>query len=158
MICYASAADKRERFPRETIPAIFRAAAAVPTFTLADWLGQVAMMGPGVEQLRAVHDLARAGRYRTPAALTCDPQQPARDTILHGGDCDQWAAVLLAGLKYLGYTARLVTFGDRTDPYQHVAVDVEHNGRVFILDPKGSQAGAPFNVAPPHPIAARWIP
>src|SRR5690606_22591440 len=103
MICYTDQADKRRRYPAETIPALFAAAAATPVFTVADWLGPVAMMDRGPAQLRAVHDLARRGAYRASQPMQCDPLQSARDTILHGGDCDQWAVVIYAALKFLGY-------------------------------------------------------
>lgn len=146
--CYKSYADKRERWPRVTLPAIF--AAARHAFNdvgernaLRRW-----MQGHGISTAEQLHEAARKGRYvPTPDPLRhCDPIQPVNFTARHGGDCDQWAAVLLAGLRCLGFENMfLVATGDETDPYRHACAVVEHRGRYYRLDPKADQQGAAFN-------------
>jgi hypothetical protein len=146
--CYQTPDDKRRIFPTLVIPTIYNLAAlGVNDPTLHDWLqgAGVDRLTPGLGQLLALHELARAGLYRSPWAINCDPPQAVAVTITQGGDCDQWATVLLAATKLFGYRARLVTFGDRNDRFQHVAVAVAQGGKWYNLDPKGDPAGLDFN-------------
>lgn len=161
-ICYVDAADKRRRFQAEVIPGIYNEAArSARDPSLAYWLqtSGVADAPAGLAQLVALHDLARAGTYRTPAGFNCDPLQAVAVTIDEGGDCDQWAAVLLAAFAILGYEGRLMTFGDAGDRFQHVAVAAKFGRDWYILDPKGDAAGLEFNeVDETYKIVEAWNP
>jgi len=146
--CYTDSHDKRRRFPSVIIPGIYdEAARSARDPFLAEWLqgAGVADAPPGPAQLFALHELARAGSYAEPAQFNCDPLQAVSTTIAEGGDCDQWAMVLLAALAILGYEARLMTFGDEADRFQHVCIAAKWDRRWHILDPKGDPKGLDFN-------------
>lgn len=157
--CYTTAADKAARFPAVVIPALLaQAQAERDDGTLLWWLrdGGILAMPEGPAQLEALHDLARQGLYRSPLQMQCDPYQHVADTILYGGDCDQWAAVVMAALAALGYTFGLYTFGNTfSDEFQHVAPGAEFGVRWYLLDAKGDQAGLPFDTADPTYTARR---
>lgn len=158
---YWTPADKARAFPTRIIPGmVAQAAADVADETLHLWLQAdgVAAAPRGLPQLYALHQAARAGRYRAPIMPNSDTVHPVSITLTMGGDCDQWAVVLLAALAALGYEAQLCTMGDRRDPYQHVAVRVRHAGHWIWLDPKGDQAGREFGTVDPHYTEARaWL-
>lgn len=160
-VCYATYPAKRRLFERETVPAILRAArqsARDERAFLAEWMERTGVLSHGdtERQLMALHNAARRGRYVPFTPDHCDGQQPAQSTIEHGGDCDQWASVLLACLLLLQVRGTLVSFGDHADPYQHVAVVAEIGHSALILDPKGSQRGADFNEWPEMELTAGW--
>lgn len=151
-VCYEDHADKRDRWPRETLPAIFNAArAAVHTLAerqkLTRW-----MHAHGIATAEELHEVVRAAPYVSSKRRECDPIQPVSHTIERGGDCDQWAAVILAALRLLGFESLyLVAVGDALDPYQHACVILHANdrgdpqARYWRLDPKPDQRGVPFN-------------
>jgi hypothetical protein len=123
--CYDTPEDKRRLFPAVVIPAIYAEAhAGAQDDTLHFWLANAGIdqFPHGVAQLAALHELARTGRYTPASPYNCDPIQSVSQTIIEGGDCDQWASVLLAALDVMGYEARLVTFGDELDRFAHVFV------------------------------------
>jgi hypothetical protein len=160
MACYIDESAKLALFPGVTIPGIFRQARlGIDDAVLLDWLYArgIERVGLGVGQLRALHDAARGGRYVSPAQWNCDPEQPVAQTILEGGDCDQWGAVLLAALATMGYQSELVTFGTGADPFEHVAVAGLWAGAWYLLDAKGDQAGLAFDTADPtKPVVQAW--
>lgn len=167
--CYANNADKRIRFVRETVPAILasaRAQAELEEYTLGRWMfrHRVLTQENPWDMLQALHNAARQGTYRTTKPAHCDRTQTAARTLMDGGDCDQWAAVLMACCTILGLRATLCAFGDpladkHGDPYRHVGVVVEIGSQSQVyLDPKGSQAGADFNEWPPkqYELTGAW--
>jgi len=161
-ICYVSLGDKRRRFPVETVKMILsgaRRAAREDRQRLAQWLdgsGALDLPDRSLEQLAAMHQAARAGRYVPAAPLHCDLARGVGETLDNGGDCDQWAVVLLAALKLLEYPAYLVAGGDASDPYRHVWVRARAGGRWWDLDPKGSQAGMDFGHSADFERAQSW--
>jgi hypothetical protein len=163
-ICYVSLAHKLDAYPRETLPRIMRRAEAATgdgaeLLALDEWLPRAGLTLETVPQVRdlvALHELAREGVYRRPKNKRCDPIRFPSHTLANGGDCDQWATVLLAVLWSWGLPAWLVTSGDDRDPYRHVYVETELDGAVYILDPKGSQVGSDFDVRSPHELHTRW--
>lgn len=147
--CYRTPAEKAALFPAVVIPGIFaEARRAEFDPVLHYWLESVGMASTprGLPQLLLLHALARAGIYKPAWPHNCDPMQPAGETILNGGDCDQWAAVLIAALAVLGYPARVITFGDQADRFRHVATAARWNGTWFFLDPKGDAVGLDFGL------------
>ena len=109
------------------------------------------------EALRRLHDLARQGRYFY-ILEQCDRINPPEQTIVGGGDCDQWAVVIATAAYMMGYPAAyLVAAGDQADPFQHVYTEVEGTAGVWILDPKGDQAGEDFNVTQPAALVSRYL-
>jgi hypothetical protein len=145
--CWLNAVDKRARFPDLIQRLLTEARTQADDPTLIWWLqaGGVADMSGGPGQLYALHELARRGQYRTPAEVHCDPIQPVAQTIHAGGDCDQWAVVVMAALHAMGYPFGLFTFGDRMDPYRHVAPGARWGWRWYLLDAKGDQQGLEFD-------------
>lgn len=144
--CYETPEEKRRNFPTVTIPAIFEMAYAGRDVVL-DWLRAYGIedVPSGIPQLIALHDLTRQGKYVTPEKMNCDPPQAVALTIRIGGDCDQWASVLIAGMWALGFEPVLVTFGDNSDHFQHVAVATYFGMSWHLLDPKGDALGMDFN-------------
>ncbi len=158
--CYTSQADKRRRYPVETVPAIL-AAAQRGARDLDQRRALVAwMQANNANTAEALHDAARAGTYRQSDRDECDPIQEVSETIANGGDCDQWAAVIMAGLRVLGFArVYLVTAGDEADPYRHAAVEFFAGGRMWLCDPKADQTGHPFNTRadmPHYPRRQHW--
>lgn len=161
-VCYRDFAAKREAYPRDVIPFIFGSAsdACVNSAALTEWLSDNALFTypRGLDQLAALHEAARAGKYRK-AAQPCDTLQPVEVTLEQGAPCSGWACVVGAALTALGYAWRLATAGDELDPYRHVYVQAFYAGKWYTLDPKGSQKGQAFNVnkAPEvYPVTAKW--
>lgn len=160
--CYTTFEAKRELYPREVIPGIFGSAAdaALDCRELTEWLDAHAIYHypRGLEQLEALHEAARSGKYRK-ALQPCDTLQPVAVTLEQGAPCSGWAVVLGAALSCLGYNWRVVTAGDATDPYRHVYVQAFYAGRWYTLDGKGSQRGQNFNAdrAPKqYPLIQQW--
>lgn len=150
---YQTLADKTALFPALIVPATLAAArAGAQSPALAAWLecNRVTLAPWGMAQAMAIHEAARAGLYRPTVPTNCDVVQAVETTLRRGGDCDQWAAVVLAALAMLGYPdCQLATFGDDRDPYQHVAVLANVGNQYAVLDPKGDQQGREF--ASPDP-------
>ncbi len=161
-ICYASHADKRARFPSETVRAILagaRRAARERADLLTGWLdanGVLILPRHSVAQLAALHAAARAGRYVAPQPLHCDVAQDVAETIARGGDCDQWAMVILACARLLDMPAWLVAAGDTADPYRHVWCQVRAGGRWWDVDPKGTPEGLEFGQRATFDVAHSW--
>lgn len=158
---YWTPQDKASAFPARIIPAMLHQAAAdMADETLHLWLQSDGVAGAprGLPQLYALHQAARAGRYRAPVIPNSDAVQPASITLTMGGDCDQWAVVLLAALAALGYEAQIVTMGDHRDPYQHVAIRARVARGWVWLDPKGDQHGREFGTVDPNYTEFRaWL-
>lgn len=159
-VCYTSFPGKRRDFVKRTVPTILKAArhsAQTQRAELIAWMDRngVLSIGEG-PMLEALHDAARRGRYVETQPGHCDVVQDALATIEHGGDCDQWAVVLLACCALLDVRANLVSFGDDSDPHQHVAVVAELYDSAFVLDPKGNQYGAGFNEWPRQELTGGW--
>lgn len=134
LIHYASLDDKRQRFMTDTVDAVFAAAEhALQSPRFRAW----ALALPG--DLPGLHEAVRRQRY-VPEDGPRDLVQEAEHTLRQGGDCEDWAVVLLAALKLKGYDPEFIVAGDDLDPARHVFVRAA--GRV--LDPKGSQGGRPF--------------
>jgi hypothetical protein len=145
-VCYQDHDHKRETFARVTVPSIFAAArAGVAEPALHEWLNFHGVLGAprGLSQLRALHETARGSRY-VPGPRGCDSILDVSTVIDQGGDCDNWAAVLLAAAAAMGYPARLHAFGTARDPHEHVAVAVFWAGAWRYLDAKGDQEGEEF--------------
>ncbi len=108
------------------------------------------------ETAQRLHELVRRGRYiYYPEA--CDRINPPEQTIVGGGDCDQWAVVVAVAAYLIGFPAvYLVTAGDSVDPFQHVYTEVHGTAGAWILDPKGNQEGEPFNETRPAPLVQRY--
>lgn len=160
-VCYNTYPEKRRLFAKQTAPAIIRAArqsAQHERDYIAAWLDSHGVLKPDTpwDQLARLHNAARRGKYVPHDPDHCDSVQTAQRTIEHGGDCDQWAHVLLACCLLLGIRAVLVSFGDGQDPYQHAAVVAEIGQAAIVLDPKGSQRGADFNEWPDMDLTAGW--
>lgn len=148
-VCYASFAAKRRDYPARVIPGIFALASDAVMESpeaLRGWVNDslVLTVQRGLLQLRALHELARAGHYRR-ASQPCDLLQPPVVTLAQGAPCSGWAVVVGAALSMLGYAWRLATAGDTEDPYRHVYVQAFYGGRWFTLDCKGSQRGQDFD-------------
>jgi hypothetical protein len=149
MRCYSSEAEKRSVWPVETAPAILACASRAVNVlherqAIVAWLRK-----NGIHTAADLHDACRRGRYMEPpkGVRHCDPIQPVPMTMAHGGDCDQWAAVVMAGLRVLGLAdIWLVAVGDPADPYRHAFTVCRSADRYWILDPKPDQEGVEFNV------------
>jgi len=154
-ICYLSFPDKADKYVRLTLPAVFDAAADAQGLRVFDnWFQQNVQpraLADALERAKQLHDAARAGAYveeRDGAGndLPCDVVRSLATTIRAGGDCEDWAAVLLAGLAFIGLPALLVTSGEPHDSFLHICAATWIDGRLYLLDPKGDHYGAPFNV------------
>ncbi len=181
VVCWKNSAQKRARWPRVVIPHIVerfaqavgmadapgksRQTAFIDAVTFfAEWL-TFADLRPYTsprlrhgdrEAARRLHELARAGRYYY-IAEACDRVNPPEQTIVGGGDCDQWAVVLATSAYLLGYPeANLVTAGNHSDPYQHVYIEIIGTAGAWILDPKGDQRGEEFDQTAPAPFVQRF--
>lgn len=153
-ICYASFADKAQRYVRETLPAVLAAAADAPGHQVFDnWFRRnvsARALAEPLTRLKQLHDAVRAGRYVPELDargndLACDVVRYTETTIRAGGDCEDWAAVLLAGAAIVADGALLVTSGEPHDNFLHICVAALLGGRLYLLDPKGDEFGAPFN-------------
>ncbi len=133
MKCYGSFADKAAKYPGVVREIVEKAQAGVPFV-------------PAFANLLALHEWARAGRYVPELddlgnPSRCDDVQAVPKTLAQGGDCDDWAVVILAGAMRAGWQARIVTGGDPQDPARHVWVEIHDGTRWVPLDAKGSQPG-----------------
>lgn len=154
-VAYDSYEHKAKAYFDQTLPAIFRAAFE-PTYesqkALDRWMREEVTASRKSFQLRELHEAARAGKY-VAENLPQDEIRTMLQTLRMGGDCEDYAAVLLAGCRLMGVKAKLVTSGDSQDNFLHVFVTA--NG--YILDPKGSQAGADFNKrSENNPVVRVW--
>lgn len=150
-ICYSSFEDKRQRYQAQTLPAVLAEAHEPLTATSRAFYAVALGVGQHVDRLRNLHDTVRAARYIAERDVSgdlanCDQVRSIHDTIVNGGDCEDWAAVLLRGCKLIGVPAYIVTSGEHHDPFMHVSVAAVVADRLYLLDPKGDQQGAPFNV------------
>jgi len=151
MLCYASYDQKRADYPGVVIPRLvelaFKAAKRKPV-ELRTWLAGFGLdldrSGATVRELSLLHHAARGGRYRVNYPLHCERFQPVETTLAEGGDCDQWAVVLMAVLFAWGVPVTFVGAGDDLDPFQHVYVRAYANGW-YTLDPKPDQRGEEFD-------------
>jgi len=145
-VVYNSLAEKLRLFVSCTIPLIFKYATA----------GAEHRHNWAVRSIRPdqVHETARAGRYVGEDG-NWDLVQDLDTTERDGGDCEDWAAWLLCENWRRGVQARLVTSGDSADPFRHVYVEV-FDGVWRASNPKGSQEGMPYGVAPEHEVKRRW--
>lgn len=149
-VCYRSFEHKRTEYVARTLPAIFSAA--------LDGMQLFRAEPPTLELMRRLHDEVRAMEYAPEAepkglAQHCDADHKAIDevqavarTLGEGGDCEDYAALLLAALWAMGFPAGIETAGDAQDPFQHVRViaSLPGDARTFILDPKPDPAGVDF--------------
>ncbi|MCW8134714.1 MAG: hypothetical protein KIT75_03475 [Planctomycetota bacterium] len=160
-ICYASFADKAERYQRETLRAVFDASRA-PLSPATRWFFSRCIVGENMEsRLRSLHGCARSGRYVAEVGdlAHCDEVRTMHETVDTGGDCEDWAAVLFAGIKLCGAQPLLVTSGEAHDNFMHVAAAALWGQQLWLLDPKGDSIGAPFNVrSETYPVRRYWAP
>lgn len=137
---YASYAHKRQAYLAQTLPAVRAAALAG-----VEAVRRHVKPGWSIKQL---HEWARAGLY----VGEDGPIDCVRDvalTIERGGDCEDWAAVLLAGAIVLDVPARIVTAGDDRDPHRHVYVEFFDPASGWVpSNPKGSQYGQSLGESP----------
>ena len=181
VVCWKNAAQKRRRWPGRVIPQIVeRFAQSVGMATapgksrqtafvdsvvfFAEWL-HLSNLRPytsprlrygDAETLRRLHELARQGRY-VYYREACDRINPPEQTVVGGGDCDQWAVVIATAAYLLGFPeVFLATVGDNIDPYQHVYAEVHSASGSWILDAKGDQEGQPFDQTLPAPFVQRF--
>ncbi len=181
VVCWEGAAQKRRQWRDVAIPSIVnrfaqavgmadapgksRQTAFVDAVTFfAEWLN-LARIRPYTSPrqrlgdrgtLRRLHELARRGRY-VYYREACDRINPPEQTVVGGGDCDQWTVVVAVAAYLLGFPeVYLVTVGDNIDPYQHVYAEVRGTSGTWILDPKGDQEGQPFDQTPPAPLVQRF--
>lgn len=167
-IHYLNHADKAAKWPNVTLPAIILSArdaiaGGQANPALYSWLSRMGL----VAQKRALpmqgivlgklHNAARSGRYIEEIGPR-DEVQSVEDTLHHGGDCEDWAAVLAAVAMLWGANVRLVTSGDEADNFLHVYVEMQdHAGVWHTLDPKGSQEGVAFDFrSEQNPVRRRW--
>lgn len=141
---YASLEDKARRYVAETIPEIFAQAQAAMG---RRWFA--------VTTAQELHETLRRGLY-LPEQGPKDEVRPVAQTLVQGGDCEDWAAVQLAEFSHMGLPVRLVTAGSPEDNFEHAYVEVEVNGRWLPSDPKGSQQGRALGVRSTHTVIRRW--
>lgn len=155
VICYASFPDKALKYVAQTLPAVYAAAGDAPSDPVFDnWFHRniaPRSMATALQRLQQLHRAVRNGRYveeldASGRDVPCDAVRTLRETLLHGGDCEDWAAVLLAGAGMIGVRAWLVTSGETHDNYLHICAAAEVGNTLLLLDPKGDSYGAPFNV------------
>lgn len=166
-ICYSSFRDKRQRYQEQTLPVVLAEAHEPLTATARAFFAQAVGIGAPsnhpVDRLRNLHDTVRAAAYvaerdGSGELVNCDQVRSIHDTIVNGGDCEDWAAVLLRGCKLVGVPAYIVTSGEHHDPFMHVSVAAIVADRLYLLDPKGDQQGAPFNVrSERYPERRYWM-
>jgi len=154
---YQSLADKATRYVNETLPAIFAAAEDGPNF--GNGAGTLALFRliERVRNLEQLHAAIRGGRYVDETGPKDDVQDLA-DTLANGGDCEDWAAVLVAACRLLGIRCCVTTSGQAWDNFLHVYVTAQdRDGAWYVLDPKGSGLGADFNKhSENYPIRRHW--
>ena len=182
VVCWENGAQKRARWPLVVVPHIVkrfaqavgmadapgksRETAFLDAVTFyAEWL-DLADLRPYTSPrlrhgdagaLRRLHELVRQGRY-VYYREQCDRINPPEQTIVGGGDCDQWAVVIAVAAYLMGCPeVYLVTAGDSIDPYQHVYTEVYGTDSLpWTLDPKGNQEGEEFNQTRSAPLVQRY--
>lgn len=142
VVLYGSRADKQVRYVDSTIPLIYAEAARAVLPNLP-------------RDARAIHDWARAGKY-LPENISGDEVRTAAEVLEGGGDCDDWASLLVAAYGRAGFPVQLVTAGDESDNFEHVYVQVFDGGRWIVSDPKGSQRGHAFGEETRFPVRRVW--
>lgn len=143
---YGSLADKQRRYVAETIPAIFAQAQAI-----ADERRFWATGGESPEQ---VHESVRRLIYESEHG----PQDEV-ENLSSGdgaGDCEDYAALLLAEYGRRRWPVRLVTTGSERDHFEHAFVEVFDHGRWRFSDPKGNQRGKDFGDRDSRAVTRRW--
>lgn len=161
-------------WPRRVLPQIIRraneSAQGEDWRRLAAWLEANGLALPEsnaatVERLAQLHNAVRKGAYK-PDPSGLDVVYPVAlakphgaqgvmiaPTIEQGGDCDDWAPVILAPLMRWRLPCRVVAVGTEKDPFAHVFVRARNrDGAYFTLDPKGNQQGYPFDKAAPRSL------
>lgn len=164
---YLSHADKAHKWPNQTLPHIVLAArdaarGGQASPALFSWLSRMALVTERRalpltgEVIARLHNAARRGRYVAELG-PYDQVQAVDKTLAHGGDCEDWAAVLLAVALVWGAPVRIVTSGDTRDNFMHVYVEMQDHAGVWrTLDPKGSQLGAAFDFRSERNPVRRW--
>lgn len=142
---YGSLADKQRRYVSETIPAIFAQAGEIAR--------ERQFWAVGGESPQQVHEQIRALRY--------EGEQGPQDEVENlgsgdAGDCEDYAALMLAEYGRRGWPVRLVTTGSLEDNFEHAFVEVMDNGVWRYSDPKGSQSGKEFGGRDSRSVTRRW--
>jgi hypothetical protein len=68
------------------------------------------------------------------------PPRTAEEALKKGGDCSEFAYVVLSAAKELGLSARTITL-DLGDDILHILPVVEIDGKAYILDPQTEEFG-----------------
>jgi hypothetical protein len=169
---YPSWEAKAQLWPRRVLPQIIQraneAAQGADWQALAAWLEAHGLPLPEsnsatTQRLAALHEAVRKGRYKSdpngmdivyPVALPKPHGAQGASiypTIEQGGDCDDWAPVILAPLMRWKIPARIVAVGTERDPFAHVFVRARtRDGASYALDPKGNQTGFAFDKTAPR--------
>jgi len=137
LVCYKSYEDKAARWVPSIGFGIVREAVRGSEAVAA------ALRLAGVRDVRGLHAWLQTGLYVAETG-SCDDMQSVATTLLRGGDCEDWAAVALAGLWALGVAGRVVGGGDSVDPYRHVWIEAWTDDGWRALDAKPHQDGYPF--------------
>lgn len=94
--------------------------------------------------LAQLHNLARRGKY-VGSNAPCDVVLWPAQTLTTGGKCTDWLALIGTVLGAWNVPWRIVTAGDRLDPYRHVWIQAADAAGIWReMDPKGDQRGLPF--------------
>lgn len=155
-IRYPSFEAKARGYIAHTLPEVFRVAfypSAESQEALGRWMDSHITAKRKSFQLRQLHDAARAGKY-VAENLPQDEIRTIAQTLAVGGDCEDWAAVLVAACRELGIPAQIATSGNAQDNFLHVYI-IAYG---FVLDPKGSQVGVDFNShSENYPVQRFWM-
>lgn len=166
-IRYLSHADKAEKWPNATLPAIILSAreavvAGQASPALYSWLSRKGLVPQRrvlpllTEVIARLHNAARGGRYVEEIGPK-DHVQAVERTLHQGGDCEDWAAVLVAVALLWGAPVRIVTSGEPHDHFLHVYAEIrDHAGIWHTLDPKGSPEGVAFDFRSERNPVRRW--
>ena len=168
-IHYLNHADKAAKWPSQTLPEIIlQAREAVAggnaNPALYSWLSRMGLVPQKralpmrAEVLGKLHNAARGGRYVEEIGPR-DHVQEVERTLKLGGDCEDWAAVLVAVALLWGCPVRIVTSGEPADNFLHVYVEMRDAAGVWhTLDPKGSPEGVAFDFrSEKNPVRRWWI-
>jgi hypothetical protein len=168
-INYLNLADKAQKWPNATLPEIILSArdavaGGQANPALFSWLSRMGLVPQKrvlplqTMTLAKLHNAARAGRYVEEIGPR-DEVQAVEKTLSHGGDCEDWAAVLVAVALLWGANVRIVTSGAEIDNFYHVYAEIQDSGGVWhTLDPKGCPEGAAFDFrSEQYPVRRWWI-
>lgn len=178
-VCFIDVADKNRRWPREflvKVAASFAQAVGNPAdfsanlVAVADWLNQVDLRPVWRPRLRfgdkgaarKLHELVRASIpyvYRGDTGCDYVPAVRPVGDILQGADCDETVFLIALAAYFMGFPqVDLVAIGVREpgDRYQHVFAVVHGTYQNYVLDAKGDDVGADFNVLPKAPLYTSW--